>query len=306
MSARPEPRFQLPHGPRWPWYAVAISLGIHALLLLVRVQGWLPPVAQPLPDQVVMIPLGTEGPRAVEMRFREPSAGGGAPRKPPTSGVREQPRPETGPVPEPKPVDTTSAVVAEPSPPRDTVSAAPAPRGDRATRLGPARGEGKLWVRPLPLPPQELARAVTRSHAELVDSAVTAIVQVYIDSVLNAAPENAPPPSWTTRVGEQQIGIDSRWIYLGPIKIPTALVAAFLPLNGGSAETSDLTRFHQLQQMREDVQIAARRAQTMEDFKRAIRELRAQREREREFAKNQKTPPAKQDSLPKPPPKPIP
>lgn len=306
MSDRPEPRFQLPHGRRWPWYAVVISLAVHALLLLVRVKGWLPPVAQPLPERVVLIPLGTEGPRAVEMRFREPSAGGGAPRRTRTAGVRAVPRPETGPIPEPKPVDTTSAVAAEPTPQPDTVSAEPTPSDDRATRLGPARGEGKLWVRPLPLPPQDLARAVTRSHVELVDSAVTAIVQVYIDSVLNAAPENAPPPSWTTRVGDQQIGLDSRWIYLGPIKIPTALVAAFLPLDGGSAETADLTRYHRLQQMREDVQLAARRAQTMEDFKRAIRELRAQREREREFAKNQKTPPAKRDSLPKPPPKPVP
>jgi hypothetical protein len=276
------------------------------MLLLVRVYGWLPPIPQPLPNQVVMIPLGTEGPRAADMRFREPSAGGGAPKKKPTAGVQELPRPETGPVPIPEPVDTTTRVAAEPTPAPDTVATEPGPPSDRATRLGPARGEGKLWVRPLPLPPRDLARAVTRTHTELVDSAVTAIVQVYLDSVLNAAPENAPPPSWTTRVGDQQIGVDSRWIYLGPIKIPTALVAAFLPLNAGSAETSDLTRFHQLQLMREDVQIAARRAQTMEDFKRAIRELRAQREREREFAKNQKTPPAKQDSLPKTPPKPNP
>jgi len=305
VASRPTPQFQLPTGRRWPWYAVAISLAVHLMLLLVRIHGWLPPVPQPLPEQVVMIPLGTEGPRAVEMKLREPTAGGGAPRRTRTAGVLPVPRPETGPEPPPEPVDTATVAV-EPTSAPDTVAAAPGPATERGTRLGPARGEGKLWVRPLPLPPRDLARAVTRTHAELVDSAVTAIVQVYIDSVLNAVPDNAPPPSWTTRVGDQQIGLDSRWIYLGPIKIPTALVAAFLPLNAGSAETADLTRYHQLQLMREDVQLAARRAQTMEDFKRAIRELRAQREREREFAKNQKTPPAKQDSLPKLPPKPNP
>jgi hypothetical protein len=172
----------------------------------------------------------------------------------------------------------------------DTSAEAPVrPRG--RFRIGPALGEGKLWVRPLPLPPRDLARAVVRTQAEIADSVVTVIVQAYLDSVLATAPDNAPVPSWTTRIGDQQLGIDSKWIYLGPIKIPTALLALVLP-SVSSAEMSDYTKFRQLQQMRADVQIAARRAERMDDFKRAIRELRAQREREREFAKNQRTPPA--------------
>lgn len=215
------------------------------------------------------------------------------------------PRDETGPVPEETPPpDTVAAVVDAP------VSDEPGPVTDRPGRgpgrVGPALGEGKLWVRPLPLPPQDLARAVTRTRAAIADSVVTAIVQAYLDSVIATGPVNAAPPSWTTRIGEQQVGIDSRWIYLGPIKIPTALLALIMP-SIGSAETSDFTKFRLLQQMREDVQIAARRSQTITDFKRAIRELRAQREQEREFARNQRTAPGKKsDSTATPPPPPPP
>jgi hypothetical protein len=272
---------------------LAVSVAVHLLLLVVRIGPWLPP-REPVRRDVVLVPLGSEGPRAVEMAYREQQrpSGGAVRRKPPTSGVSALPVPETGPVPErPPEPDTVTALVEEPD---DTTAAVGRGRARARGHLGPAQGEGKLWVRPLPLPPEDLARALTgRSHTELVDSAVTAIVQVYIDSVLNTEPANAPLPSWTTKVGDSQVGVDSKWIYLGPIKIPTALVAALLPFSGGSAETSDFTKFRMLQQMREDVQFAARRAQTVQDFKRAIRELRAQREREREFARNQRIPPPK-------------
>ncbi|MEZ4587030.1 MAG: hypothetical protein R2909_11560 [Gemmatimonadales bacterium] len=282
--------------------AIGVSLAAHLALFWVRIGAWLPPIPQPLPEQTYLIPLGTEGERAFEMRY-ETVSGGGRPQPVRTSGIAAVPREETGPPEEPEPVDTSSAVVAE-APPRAAVDTAPSDPGPgRGTgRLGPAMGDGNLWVRALPLPPRELAHAVTRTQAELVDSAVTAIVQVYIDSVLNAEPADAPLPSWVARVGDNQVGVDSKWIYLGPIKIPTALVAAFLPINISSAATSDYTRFRALQQMREDVARAAQRAQTMDDFKRAIRELRAQREREREFEKNQRTPPKQpaSDSVPIP------
>jgi hypothetical protein len=227
------------------------------------------------------------------MRLERPVGGGSRAPAPRRSGVAAVPRRETGP-PNPEVVDTASEVLVE-----EEVQPAPSPdtgRSEEPTRgrpqLRPALGEGTLWVRPLPLPPHDLARAVARTHAELVDSAVTAIVQVYIDSVLNATPDNAALPRWVADVGNQQVGVDSRWIYLGPIKIPTALVAAFLPVDLGAAAATDYTRLRSLERMREDVALAARRAETMADFKRAIRELRAQREREREFAKNQRTPPA--------------
>ncbi len=273
--------------------ALAVSLGIHVTLFLFRIPDWAPTL--PSRDQIILVPLGTEGPRAVQMIYLEPSAGGTPPRTP-TSGISALPREETG----PPPVTEPSLPAPEPAPPapeREGPRLPPGPvQRPGQLRIAPAAGDGNLWVRPLPLPPQDLARAVVRSHAELVDSAVTAIVQAYIDSVLSVAPANEPLPRWSTQVGQQQLGLDAQWIYLGPIKVPTTLVAGILNAlgampSGSSAEMSDYTRFRSLQQMREDVQRAARRAQTMEDFKRAIQQLRQERERQREFARNQRTPP---------------
>ena len=177
-------------------------------------------------ERIQFVPLGTEGPRAVEMAYREPS-GGGAPHRPKTSGISQLPTEVTGPVPDrPVPLDT-AAVAVETT--RDTTNGPTGPRpGPETGRVGPALGDGKLWVRPLPLPPRDLARAVARSQSELVDSAVTAIVQAYIDSVLSVAPANELLPRWTTKVGNQTLGLDAQWIYLGPIKVPTALVAGIL------------------------------------------------------------------------------
>jgi hypothetical protein len=60
-------------------------------------------------------------------------------------------------------------------------------------RIGPGLAEGRLWVRSLPLPPKELAKRLEKSHAELVDSAVTAIVQGYLDSIaLTRNPRGSP------------------------------------------------------------------------------------------------------------------
>ncbi len=291
VSPQPPSSLFLPRERRWSWIAIAVSLAFHAAIFLIRTGAFVAPRDQV--DRIILVPLGTEGPRAVEMKYRDPS-GGGTRSRTRTSGISQLPRPETGPTPEQPPVrDTVVAAVPEPAAP-DTALAEPGrPRG--RVHVGPALGEGKLWVRPLPLPPQDLARAVVRTRAEIADSVVTLIVQAYIDSVLATAPDNAPIPSWTTKIGDQTLGIDSRWIYLGPIKIPTALLALILP-SVSSAEMSDYTKFRQLQQMRADVQIAAKRAERMDDFKRAIRELRAQREREREFVKNQRTPPKKADS----------
>ncbi len=289
MSKPPFRSITFPRARQWSGVAIAISLAVHAGIVAIKTGVW--SRSRPLAERVVLVPIGTEGPRAVEMTYREPSGGGGARSRQRTSGVSSLPRPETGPVPEPTPTpDSIVAAIDEPTAVDSAVRVPGRPRG--RARVGPAYGEGNLWVRPLPLPPQDLARAVIRTQAEIADSVVTVIVQAYLDSVLATAPDNAPLPNWTTKIGDQQLGIDSRWIYLGPIKIPTALLALILP-SVSSAEMSDYTKFRQLQQMRADVQFAARRAERMDDFKRAIRELRAQREREREFAKNQRIPPPK-------------
>jgi hypothetical protein len=141
-----------------------------------------------------------------------------------------------------------------------------------------------------------LAQAIARTHLQLVDSAVSAIVQEYIDSVLSApSAPGAAPPSWTTQIFGKTFGIDSKYIYIGGLKIPSA-VLALLPIKSGGA-TMEYSQASRLAAIREDLATAAQRAQTMEDFKRAIKELRAERERLHKLQENQKQKP---DSVKKP------
>jgi hypothetical protein len=155
--------------------------------------------------------------------------------------------------------------------------------------IGPGLAEGRLWVRPLPLPPQELAQKLSRSHAQLVDSAVTAIVQAYLDSIANdPATRDEGMPSWTTQIAGKKFGIDSKNIYIAGLKIPAA-VLALLPIPAGNIDQN--RAYNHLMDLRSDLMYAAQRAETMEEFKTMIREMRERKEREREFEKNQRTAP---------------
>ncbi|MEO5826081.1 MAG: hypothetical protein ABIR59_09355 [Gemmatimonadales bacterium] len=169
----------------------------------------------------------------------------------------------------------------------------PTPPGVAPARrtIRPAFASGRLWVRPLPVSPQELAgRMGTLSHDEKVDSAVTAMIQDYLDQL--AADESANPqlpPSWTTRIGGQKVGVDSKWFYLGPIRVPTFLLA-LIPINIQANPTqADMNR--RLNAMRADLFEAARRASNYADFKDAVGHLRDETQRRRDFDKAQRSTP---------------
>jgi hypothetical protein len=220
------------------WRILAINVAIHSLLLLVTIRPWLPP-SRPLLDHpdLFMLRLPSEGPHAVEMVYLTPADGQGDGQQ---DGVPLTRPPDFGVVPQvvsrdPLPVVRPPAMVPDtgrftPIRPAPTDEVAGRTGGGR---LGPARGQGTLWVQPLPLAPRELAQRLSRSHVELVDSAVSAIVQAYIDSVVSTPTmPGTALPSWTTDIEGQTFGIDSKYIYLGPLKIPSALLA-LLPIPGG-------------------------------------------------------------------------
>jgi hypothetical protein len=145
-----------------------------------------------------------------------------------------------------------------------------------------------VWVQPLPLPPKELAARLAKTNAELADSAVTAIIQSFLDSIAtDPATLAARPPDWTTTLAGSKFGLDSRWIYIGGLKIPTALLA-LLPIPAGG---NDQRAFDRSAELYQDLRQAAQRSANMADFKKAIKEIRERKEAEREFEKNQRTPP---------------
>jgi hypothetical protein len=261
---------------------------MHALLFLVKIGAHLPPSRLP-PAQIYLIPPDAEGAQAYQT---SPLAPGGAAREGRSAGVTARPAIDA-PAPEPErtepaPVPVEVPTEVPPAQPADTPRTRISPPPPTA-RIGPSLGEGKLWVRPLPAPPRDIARELTRSHVDLVDSAVAAIVQMYIDSMLTApSAAGAGLPSWTTQIAGKTFGIDSKYIYLGSLRIPSAILA-LLPIKGGT--TMEYSQASRLSMIREDLQRASARAQTMEDFKRAIRELRAERERIRELERNQRLKP---------------
>jgi hypothetical protein len=194
----------------------------------------------------------------------------------------------------------TVATLPEPRPERVASDTGQAPRPQPPPsigRIGPGLAQGRLWVRPLPLPPRELAQRLSRSRAELVDSAVTAIVQGYLDSIASdPATRNQGLPDWTTQIAGKKFGLDSKNIYIAGLKIPAA-VLALLPIPAGNIDQN--RAYSHLMDLRGDLMYAAQRAQTMEEFKTVIREMRERKEREREFQRNQRTaPPPKEPAVP--------
>ena len=295
-SLRPPFDLHLRKRGRWPWLAVGASVLAHSLLLFGWITGRLPDVPR-LPRQLIVLAPPAGGPDQAIVTYQQPRPVGerGANRLPQrrrgTAG-RQPPRPEL-----PRAAEAVTVLPRpEPSPAREVPSEGE-PGNARAPRIGPGLAEGRLWVRPLPLPPRELAERLSQSRAELLDSAVSVIVQAYLDSIASdPASKNVGLPSWTTEVAGRKFGLDSKNIYIAGLKIPAA-VLALLPIPGGNIDQN--RAYNRLMDLRGDLLYAARRAETLEEFKQVIREIRLRKEREREFEKNQRTaPPPETPAIP--------
>ena len=284
---RRPPEILLPPRRRWPWIAIAASIAVHSLLLLVWIEGR--PLRLPhRPHELIVLMPPARGAEAVPMPYRTPRAEGRAGTG--ISGTRPS-RPALRPRPQ------AVTVLPEPRPKhvQPDTGTTPAPRPRLGfDRLGPGLADGRLWVRPLPLPPKELAERLTKSHAQLVDSAVTAIVQAYLDSIASDPSARAQElPSWTKDIAGKKFGIDSKNIYIAGLKIPAA-VLALLPIPAGNIDQN--RAYNHLMDLRADLQYAAQRAENLEEFKAMIRDMRLRKEREREFMQNQRTAPPPADT----------
>lgn len=265
------------------WVVALVVHAVVASLWVSEPHGYDPSVSTPWRD-FLPVSLGVR-PQEVVMHFRQrdglraPPAV--MPRRVPDAGVnarvaRLAPT-ESG---QPAEAPRTAVVPTDDGPPTP-----------REARLGPRYGEGRLWARPLSEAPNQLAQALTgRSQAELVDSAVDAIVQQYLDAMAKEAiARQAAVPSWTTTVAGQRVGLDTKWLYLGPLKVPSFLLG-FLPINlQGNPTQAEFNA--KLMVMREDIFRAAQRADNLAEFKKAVKQLRQDKQGQREFEKNQRTRP---------------
>lgn len=276
----PEHRFVLPPPPRsrpgWTVASVVVHLAILAGIVMGASQRYL------VRTQTTLIQLAPLD-MTEDREFALPSVPAQAPPVTPAPPV-ETPRirrilsPDT----------TRLATVAAPRevpmgvpPPIDSVMVIGT---DRV--IGPAFGEGRVWVRPL-----EAELGVTgpspsvAAHVARVDSALRARILAYIDSMPRDS--FAPPkiPKWTSEIDGQTWGVDSKWIYLGDLKLPTALLA-LLPFPQGNYYEAKAEQ--ELQRVRTDIIRAARAAENAEDFKHYVEEVRKRKQEEREAERARK------------------
>jgi hypothetical protein len=290
---RAPPRLELPRERRTAWPALAASLLAHAVLLAVvvsfaRVQML---VVESVPEvrvaelQAVPVELPAEplppaeaAPQATrprpEARVRVEASRAAQPVSP-LSEQRESAARDSSGV---RPGAVPGAAAAEPLP----------------GRIGAAMASGKLWIRPLPMPPKELAARLTGTPGELADSVVTRVIQAFLDSIAaDPASRNAEMPSWTTNIAGAKFGLDSKWIHVAGLKIPAALLA-LLPIPFGGNEQRAFDRSEWLY---EDLRQASQRSDNLAEFKKTIKEIRERKEAEREFQRNQRTPPEEEPTL---------
>lgn len=173
----------------------------------------------------------------------------------------------------------TSIPTAIPSVP--VVTAPQEPEGGSGPLVGtggPARGirptytDPRVWAAPGDIV------AAPKSAKEKLDSAVASIIAPYNDSVA-AASGARRPGDWTFEKGGRKYGIDEKYIRLGKISIPTAILA-LLPINTtGNPTMNDRNRLQN--QLHADIFWNAQRGMNEADFKKAVRSIRERKEREK-------------------------
>jgi hypothetical protein len=261
--------------------ALVISLAVHSLLLLVVIEGHLPDV----PDRrapLFIIPPEPDHPRTAPTVVYTPRTDQGR-------GILRAPVRVLNPV----PVDTLPPVESPAQLPPVQVDSAPLPRS-AAPWLGASAGDGRLWVRPLPLPPRALADRLEPTSLEKIDSVVTVIVQRYLDSIASEpGADQVPLPDWTTEVEGLKFGLDSRNIYIAGLRIPSVVLALLpIPATGNQSRALDKSGAW----IAEDLRRAASRAVDLDDFRQAIRELRERKQWEKDIERAQREQPEPSDT----------
>jgi hypothetical protein len=165
------------------------------------------------------------------------------------------------------------------------VKAPPAPEGGTGPVVGnggptegvqPSFDDPRVWLPPGPV------YTAPKTPAQRLDSALALRVKEHNDS-LALAHSGKAPGDWTFEKNGQKYGIDQNKIYLGKLKLPTALLA-LLPLNHSAIGQNHQESVTRAQQQAE-IFYQAQQSLNEEDFKDAVKRIRQRKEREREERK---------------------
>ena len=197
-----------------------------------------------------------------------------------------------------------SGGLGDPVPVAPVGRGAPTPLGKADSRLaansaavgphiitGPRLVDPRVWVTPRPALPAEVAEVLYAQRDSVArESIVVRRLRAMVDSlnrIIDVEQREHRLPSWTAEVAGAKFGMDSAHIYVAGVKIPTAALALLgnlLP----QGNFDESMRGRQLADMRADMVQAARRAQTLYEFRQYVRELRERKQGERDAARRQR------------------
>jgi hypothetical protein len=217
----------------------------------------------------------------------------------PPSGGSERGRGPSGGLGHPVPVTAAPRAQANPAP----IGAADSTLAVNSSAVGrhfvtePRLANPLIWVAPRPALPAEVADVLYRptdSHDPLPrDTIVVRRLRAMVDSmnrIIDAEQSERRRPTWTTEVAGKKFGMDSTGIYIAGVRIPTGVLMAlgsFLP----QGNFDEAMRARQLADLREDMVQAARRTQTLQEFRGYVKELRSRKQAEHDAARRQREDP---------------
>jgi hypothetical protein len=138
----------------------------------------------------------------------------------------------------------------------------------------PSFGDARVWVSPGPLVSEP------KTATERLDSALVTNLEAYRDSLAAIrGPAGRRPGDWTIERGGRKYGMDEQFIRLGPVSIPTAVLAA-LPLNV-QGNPILMEREKRLSMMRAEILEQVQRGMNEQEFREAVKNIRERKERER-------------------------
>jgi hypothetical protein len=269
----PEPFRFPPIGPGWSPRWIAVSIVVHVVVIALWV------TAKPTPPSVY------SGSRPILLmdipaRASEPARARPVPAAPRGPGPMRQLAVGPGIVPS----DLSLPPPLAPSGGGTDSARGRGPGGRGRLTLAdavPQYGDGTLWVRPLWLGPEGSGRTIR------MDSVIAVRMLALADSVERFPPAdpNADPyvaRPWTFRRNGKTYGIDAAGLHLGDFTIPMPalmlLAAQVMPQGNVDQQRANA----RLMGMRADMLRAAARAQAEEDFRQAVRDIRARRQKERD------------------------
>ena len=259
---------------RAPWVASALLHGTVTVLVLavawrVRPRTTFITLAPPIVRAMPWLP-----PNGGSARGRGPSGGLGHP-MPVTAAPRAQATPA--------PLGTIDSTLA-------VNSSAVGPHIVTEPRLA----NPLVWVPPRPALPAEVADVLYGQHDPKEplprDTIVVRRLRAMVDSmnrIIDAEQAERRKPTWTTEVAGKKFGMDSSGIYIAGVKIPTGVLMAFgsmLP----QGNYDEAMRARQLADLRVEMVQAARRTQTLQEFRGYVKELRARKQAEHDAARHQR------------------